>query len=440
MGNLFSSLSPMVREEQKSWKLPHELIRNQEDVKIQIPLLSNFGPTLSLCYQDHSKYGITYQHWFITDGTWTIEFIRDKKARARGQLLVHNYPKDPYIETEEFQNTNDVRIRMAKVCGATNYSLGLRNCEHLARYIFCGVWASFQMTGEGVLRKVLYDYMEESKKLTNTFPRELVPEEHSIVELYSGISDLVRFTTRRETLTKDEDNMYNILFLGPTGCGKSTLINQMYNKTVCKVEGGIDSVTKEIHYTQGVYSWPYRLDDYHGVITNRTARVNIIDTIGFCDSVLTPNQVLAIVKNSVRVNLANIDKVVICCSGRMEAEHRNSIKQFMDWLNYKKYKQQFVFFYTKTDRMSEEEKQRNLFRICESLELDNNSALMMKTLIDDQEIKTIQIKLVNAIGFDPNAPLDDILSNRDKLMEAVLAPDLDGNGRIHVSERSCTIL
>ena len=36
--------------------------------------------------------------------------------------------------------------------------------------------------------------------------------------------------------------------------------------------------------------------------------------------------------------------------------------------------------------------------------------------------------------------LDEISNDRDKLMEAVLAPDLDGHGRIQVSERSCTIL
>ena len=58
----------------------------------------------------------------------------------------------------------------------------------------------------------------------------------------------------------------------------------------------------------------------------------------------------------------------------------------------------------------------------------------------ETEIKTIQIKLVIAIGFDPDASLDHISSNRDKLMKAALAPDLNGNGRIQVSEKSCTIL
>ena len=38
------------------------------------------------------------------------------------------------IETEtDFKMTNDVKERMALICGAINYSLALRNSEHAAR-------------------------------------------------------------------------------------------------------------------------------------------------------------------------------------------------------------------------------------------------------------------------------------------------------------------
>ena len=40
-------------------------------------------------------------------------------------------------------------------------------------------------------------------------------------------------------------------------------------------------------------------------------QVNIIDTIGFCDTELSVQQVHSMIKSSVRVNLAYIDKVVI---------------------------------------------------------------------------------------------------------------------------------
>jgi len=45
--------------------------------------------------------------------------------------------------------------------------------------------------------------------------------------------------------------------------------------------------------------------------TSSVRRTNIIDTIGFCDSVVKPKQVLDVVKSSVKVNLCHVDKVVI---------------------------------------------------------------------------------------------------------------------------------
>ena len=45
--------------------------------------------------------------------------------------------------------------------------------------------------------------------------------------------------------------------------------------------------------------------------TSSVRRTNIIDTIGFCDSVFKPKQVLDVVKSSVKVNLCHVDKVVI---------------------------------------------------------------------------------------------------------------------------------
>merc|ERR1712126_233359 len=171
MGN---KLSPLIQAEKASWVLPHSLKKNDTLAQEQLPLLDNFGSLLYLCYKDSVVYNQKYQHWFVTDRRWTIEFRGENQQNAFVQI--HMNPMGPYAEAEKFRNANDVRIRMAKVCGTSNYSLALRNCEHVARYIFCGVWACFQMTGEGVLRKIFFDYMVEHTKLINTFPIELVPE------------------------------------------------------------------------------------------------------------------------------------------------------------------------------------------------------------------------------------------------------------------------
>ena len=138
--------SKSYEAERQSWVLPHELMQDQELAKSQFSKLDNFGETLYLCYQDRETYTIKYQHWFVTDRKWTIEFGGGEHIDA--SVSVHDNPKQNYVDSKEFSYTNEVRIRMEKVCGATNYSLALRNCEHVARYIFCGHWASFQMTGE----------------------------------------------------------------------------------------------------------------------------------------------------------------------------------------------------------------------------------------------------------------------------------------------------
>ena len=432
-----NNMSTLVEAEKVSWVLPHKLGINRVLANSQIRSISNFGEILYLCYQQRNLYGQNYQHWFVTDRRWTIEF--GGGDLSNNTVIVHNNPKGQYIEAETFRMTSDVRRRMEKVCGTTNYSLALRNCEHVARYIFCGVWACFQMTGDGGLRKIFFDYMKQYNKLINTYPEELMPKPEKMITLHKGITDFIRDPVDKKALTAVEDKMFNILFLGPTGCGKSTMINEMFNTNVCKAECGIDSVTKQINYIQGTYSSPFRMHIDGLWIQNSNFKVNVIDTIGFCDSVLTSAQVLSLVRNSVKVNLAHLDKVIVCCSGRLEAEHKNSIKQFMDWLDYKNNKEHFGFFSTKSDTMTEDQKQHSLIRLCDSLEIDSKNELI-ETLHNGRQI---EMKPVNAIAFPPYATSTEVAINRQKLMRIAMVPPsikVGSGHRIQVKESSCVIL
>ena len=49
-----------------------------------------------------------------------------------------------------------------------------------------------------------------------------------------------------------------------------------------------------------------------------------------CDTVLSPDQVYNVVKDSVKANMVYIDKVVIKCYGRIQKDHKDSIGKFMD--------------------------------------------------------------------------------------------------------------
>ena len=430
------TITELIKAEKKSWVLPHDLniddaVNREQDSKI-----NKFGETLFLCHEDMYLFAKIYRHWFVTDRRWTIEFGRGELQHAT--VYVHNDQKSTYHIAEKFSNTEDVRARMKKVCGATNYSLALRNCEHVARYIYCGVWACFQMTGGGKLRQLFRTEMGKSSKMVNTYPIELVPKPATMVTLHPDETNFIRWTKTLHILTAAEDKMFNILFLGPTGCGKSTLINQMYNMNVCMAKGGVTSVTKDIHFIQGTYSVP--TIKIKGQLTDRDVKVNVIDTIGMCDSVLTANEVIALVRKAVKINLDHIDKVIICCSGRLELGHKNSILKFMKWLRYQDFKENFAFFYTKTDGMPNDEKQNNLLKICDLLNIDSQVSILRK---EEDTIVEEEVTVVNTISFAPNATSDEISMSRNKLMTvAFMSPssNVGSRRRIPVPGDTCTIL
>ena len=116
-----------------------------------------------------------YEHWFITngDGSWVLEFGEFSRGPTDMIVGVHSNPRGEYDIKDTFILTQEVMERMKKVVGATNYSVALRNCEHVARYIQSGSWVSFQMSGKGVLRKMFYKDMAAYTKMVNKLPLEL---------------------------------------------------------------------------------------------------------------------------------------------------------------------------------------------------------------------------------------------------------------------------
>jgi len=265
--------------EQSSWAVPHQLVREPALQTEQKKLIKNFGAELKLCYISRKMLGLKYQHWFVTDGVWTIEFGGGDVFNNK--VIVHcNPPPEQYTIDCKFSNTEEVRQRMENVCGATNYSLALRNCEHVARYIRYGSWLCFQMVGEGVLRTKFSDHMRMHTKAINTFPEELRPAEKEKKRLYParevGLS--IDWETRKEALTALDNNSFNIVVLGPTGSGKSTIINNLFNLTVCHTGGSAESVTRQVQFHQGSTAFNYRRVDTQEFSSR--VKVNVIDTLG----------------------------------------------------------------------------------------------------------------------------------------------------------------
>ena len=132
---------------------------------------------------------------------------------------------------------------------------------------------------------------------------------------------------------------------------------------------------------------------------------------------MSSTQVLQLIKDSVKINLAYIDKVVIVCSGRIEGAHVEAIKQFMKWLQFERYKQKFVFIYNKSDGLSEAEKENNLAYMCNELGADPTA----KTWTYDASGNRNDWKLSLSLGFPPNAKYETIKEDYICLQKAVSA-------------------
>ena len=268
----------------------------------------------------------------------------------------------------EFANTALVKQRMKNVCGTTNYSLALRNCEHVSRYIQAGVWVSFQTIPKSIIMKKFVRDLAEKTKLINTFPEELKPPNESFSPIFTGISDFIYCGGPKDALTAKDQKAFNILVFGPTGAGKSTIINHLYNKFVCPISAGPQSETRRVHYTQGQYY--FKNGDKKGKIGKGLKNVNTIDTIGLCDSMLTDEEVHMFINESLKINLMHIDKVLVVCFDRITPPHVESIQQFLELLQFKKHKSNFVFVYSKCDGASEEEREENLEAMVDMLDND----------------------------------------------------------------------
>ena len=279
---LFGGNGALVEAEETSWVKPHSLDYDSVLRDEQIRLLGNFGQNLYLCYRDNAmmevlgKPVLEYQHWWITDGTWTLEFGGGDVLNNTVNVHDNQNTSKSRIIDSKFKKTPDVLQRMEQVCGTTNYSLALRNCEHVARYIHCGAWICFQMVSNGILKSKFFDYMSQHTKLINTFPIELnikpieawSPEEISRrPAVYPEATVHVRFRKTMEMMSAVDQNNFTIVILGPTGSGKSTLINNLFNKAVCQTGDSVHSVTNQVRFYQGTYCWLRKT-------------VNIIDTLG----------------------------------------------------------------------------------------------------------------------------------------------------------------
>ena len=130
---------------------------------------------------------------------------------------------------------------------------------------------SYQMVGDAPFKKSLGELNNETKQLVNTLPKELLTKIQIGKVIYPELEpNNLHFQSFAASVSDNENNSFNIVVLGPTGCGKSTIINQLFNRTLSATAATARPVTQELEF-------------FHGdLITSKedSKQITIIDTIG----------------------------------------------------------------------------------------------------------------------------------------------------------------
>jgi len=247
----------------------------------------------------------------------------------------------------EFEFNQDRRDRAKLVVGATSYSLILRNCEHTVTYIHSGIWSSAQTLADGLILNALKNTLvNNTQQKMGTFPKELEkPFTIGKHPLYDHLNRIFKFESISHTYTADENDL-NVVILGPTGTGKSFLINVIANQEVVESKASAVSVTSSLALVRGQF-----------FLTNETRSGIIVDTIGLCDTKITLISVQEVIKKALLSKFHHINLLVFVLPKRITGEMNTSINHMLSWLNYHNgnRKLQFLFLINATGTDSDTE-------------------------------------------------------------------------------------
>ena len=356
-----SFLEELRRTEKENWELPHSLMINEDArIKLRKKIDEHFqSPKLQLCFKVMNRHGFCYKIWFVKDSEsdWVIHFHKE----CDGSYLVKVYQCDESLTVhKEMERKDEIIERMKTVVGATNYSLLLRNSEHIAWYVLTSVWVSYQICQEFSQLKRALEPDQRAENLINEPPQDFL-QGHVRRKVFDDLSydkECVQNAVENEILDGNY-NPFRVIVIGPTGVGKSTIINHLYNKEVCNI--GQDSATREtdkVASTHGIYFNTRKMSHKGGKLASSVKRVNIFDTIGLCDGQLTDSENIEYIKSYLEPRIEKLDKVVVVFSVESKSEnHTEAMKACLYALNYGDNKENFVFVLSQCDLFPQDQKE-----------------------------------------------------------------------------------
>jgi len=320
-------------------------------------------------------------------------------------------------------NRNEYIKRIIDVLGTNNYSLLFRNCEHVSNYIYYNTWCSFQTSyKKGKIFNFFKDYIlgkflnqiNTPPENINLNPELIVSNELKTIykdyvnkitkklieenEVVSSLNDIIKsnynlkYTGYDYSGLKVTKETHCILLAGVTGTGKSRILNVLFKRDLSDSRYSTTSTTRQIMFYYG--------DMSTSTVLNK--KICIIDTIGLCDTQLTNEQILMLVKD--KINSVNINKVIFTLGTKYEPAHKEGINRLIHLLNLNQYFDNTFFIVTKCDGLKikikdnlVEEYRKHFINFTKSKNVNTiTSSLPDINMYDDEYINILKTSITNS--------------------------------------------
>lgn len=214
-------------------------------------------------------------------------------------------------------------------------------------------------------------------------------------KIYSFVEDCITYIKVDYYLNPSAET-YNIAVIGPTGAGKSRLINVLFNRDICVSRQDHESVTQDSSFIHG----------YGNVFNRATKTIEqrhfiIADTVGLCDTKWNKEDLIELVKGRVSSNFTHLDMVVIMYKAdRLTQDLKHSIREILKWLKYGDVNNEtkFIFVATFAEDTEDEDIARLKFQAVNIFELKSSNRPGYK----DDEL----VKLIFYLGFPKERSFD----------------------------------